>query len=80
MNPKGFEILGAVRDPETIAVGRHIRDLDRLQKTYGKGRWRKCKGFARVRRNDRVFEAEIHWYEATGIGKFDFKIKRNLHD
>jgi hypothetical protein len=79
MKPKGFEILGAIRDPKTIAVGKQVRDLDRLEEAYGKGRWRKRKGFARIRRNERVFEAEIHWYEATGIGKFDFKIKRELN-
>lgn len=64
---------------ETFAVGRKIRELARLRKQYGRGRWRKRKGIARVRLADEtVHVAEIHWYEATGIGKKEFKIKRYL--
>lgn len=72
-----FEILGSVRDPETFAQGSGIREIARLRKTHGRGHWRKRKGFATVKLTDgTVFEAEIHWYEAAGIGKREFKIKR----
>ena len=53
--------------------------MARLRKLYGPGRWRKRKGVARVRLDDGTVElAEVHWYEASGIGKFEFKIKRFL--
>lgn len=72
-----FEILGEVTHAETFAVGSSIRELARLRKLYGKGRWRKRKGIARVRLADgSVHLAEVHWYEASGIGKKEFKIKR----
>lgn len=72
-----FEILGEIEDIETFAIGKSIRELRRLRKTYGKGRWRKRKGFANVRLpNDTIQKAEIHWYEASGIGRKEFKIKR----
>ena len=72
-----FQILGEISHPETFAVGSAIREIVRLRKLYGKGRWRKRKGIARVRLDDgSVFLAEIHWYEATGIGKRELKIKR----
>lgn len=75
----GFEIIGEVASVEIIAVGGAIRDLRRLIKSYGDGRWRKLKGVATVRlRNGRVRQAEVHWYEAHGIGKKDFKIKRYI--
>jgi hypothetical protein len=74
-----FEILGEIWEAETFATGASIRDLPRLRKFYGKGRWRKRKGIARVRlANGRIRTAEIHWYEASGIGKEEFKIKRFL--
>jgi hypothetical protein len=74
-----FEIIGEVEAVETIAVGSSIRDLGRLQKTYGSGRWRKLKGTAHVRLpNDQVRWVELHWYEAHGIGRRDIKIKRYL--
>jgi hypothetical protein len=74
-----FEITGAVRKVETIAVGPSIRDLPRLRRLYGRGRWRKRKGLATVRLPDGfVGEAEVHWYEAAGIGKRELKIKRLL--
>jgi len=76
-----FEILGDITVLETIASGRGIRDLRRLQRNYGKGRWRKMKGSARIRlRNGDVRLAEIHWYEAHGIGKKEFKRKRYLDE
>lgn len=74
-----FEIIGEITDIETIAKGRAIRDLARLRKKYGAGRWRKLKGIARVRlEDDSIRRAEIHWYEAHGIGKKRFKIKQFL--
>jgi len=74
-----FEILGEITVLETIASGRGIRDLRRLDKYYGKGRWRKMKGSARIRlRNGDVRLAELHWYEAHGIGKREVKRKRYL--
>ena len=74
-----FEIVGALRGVETIASSRAIRELPRLRKFYGRGRWRKMKGLATIRLpNDSVREAEVHWYEAHGIGRKEFKIKRLL--
>jgi hypothetical protein len=74
-----FEITDKIRDIEVIAVGREIRDLPRLRKTYGQGRWRKLKGVATVRlASGRVRLAELHWYEAHGIGKKELKRKRYL--
>jgi hypothetical protein len=76
-----FEILGEITVLETIASGRGIRDLRRLQKSYGKGHWRKMKGSARIRlRNGDVRLAELHWYEAHGIGKREVKRKRYLDE
>ncbi len=72
-----FDILGEITDIETFARGPSIRELPRLRKRYGRGRWRKRKGIAKVRLpNDTIREAEIHWYEASGIGRKEFKIKR----
>jgi hypothetical protein len=74
-----LEILGPIVNVETIAKGRKIRELARLVKAYGKGRWRKLKGVGRVRLpNGTVHTAEIHWYEANGIGRKEHKIKRFL--
>jgi hypothetical protein len=76
-----FEILGEITVLETIASGRGIRDLRRLHKSYGKARWRKMKGSARIRlRNGDVRVAELHWYEAHGIGKREVKRKRYLDE
>lgn len=77
-----FEIVGEPNVVETIASGRGIRDLKRLRRSYGKGRWRKMKGVARIRLpNGRTRLAELHWYEAHGIGKKEIKRKRYLdHD
>ena len=72
-----FELVGELQDIETIAVGQSIRELPRLRRLYGKGRWRKMKGVARIRlRDGRLRLAELHWYEAHGIGKKEFKRKR----
>lgn len=74
-----FEILGELTFVETFATGHGIRELSRLNKIYGKGRWRKRKGIARVRLPDGSERlAELHWYESTGIGKKEIKIKRFL--
>ena len=72
-----FEIIGEIREIETIAVGGGIRDIMRIQKKYGPGRWRKLKGIGKVElQSGCVREAEVHWYEAHGIGKRKMKIKR----
>ncbi len=74
-----FEICGDLGDVETFAIGKSIRELPRLQKIYGKGRWRKRKGFADVRLpNGTIRKVELHWYEASGVGKKELKIKRFL--
>jgi hypothetical protein len=74
-----FEIVGEIREIETIATGRSIRNLARLRKIYGSGSWRKLKGVAEVRLpNGDIRLAELHWYEAHGIGKKEFKRKRYL--
>ena len=73
-----FEIISEITDIQTIAVGRKIRDFIRLRKVFGKGRWRKLKGIAQVRlRSGRIRLAELHWYEAHGIGRKE--IKRKLY-
>lgn len=65
-----FEILGDLANVETIAAGSGIREIARLRKRYGRGRWRKRKGTAEVRLgNGEIARAGVHWYEATGIGK-----------
>jgi hypothetical protein len=74
-----FEVIGSIEQVETIAVGSSIREVKRLRRAYGPGRWRKLKGVARVRLHDESeWNAEVHWYEAHGIGKRELKIKRFL--
>jgi hypothetical protein len=74
-----FEILGEISDIETFASGSRIRERARLRRVYGRGRWRKRKGVARIRLSDGLVHlAEVHWYEAAGIGRREFKIKRLL--
>jgi CRISPR/Cas system CSM-associated protein Csm3 (group 7 of RAMP superfamily) len=74
-----FEIVGDLTGVETIATGRAIRELARLRKRYGAGRWRKRKGYGEVRlASGELIRAELHWYEASGIGKREFKIKALL--
>jgi hypothetical protein len=76
-----FELVGPIEQIETFATGRSIRELPRLRKVYGRGRWRKRKGVATVRLADGSERlAEVHWYEATGIGRKELKIKRYLDD
>ena len=72
-----FELLGEITEVKTIAVGGKIRELRRLRRQFGPGRWRKMKGVATVRlRSGRIRRVELHWYEAHGIGKKKIKIKR----
>ena len=74
-----FEIISEIEDIEPIAVGGKIRDIMRVRKQYGLGRWRKLKGVATVRlQSGNIRKAELHWYEAHGIGRKKMKIKRLL--
>jgi len=74
-----FEIIGEIENIEEIAAGGRIRDIMRIQKQYGPGRWRKLKGLAMVRlQSGKIRKAELHWYEAHGIGKKKMKIKSFL--
>jgi len=74
-----FEIISDITDIEVIAIGKSIRDLERLREQYGDGRWRKMKGIATIQlSNGRVRKAEIHWYEAHGVGRKEYKRKRYL--
>ena len=74
-----FVVLSDITDVEVIAVGRRIRQVDRLIELFGKGRWRKLKGRAFIRvPNGQVRHAEIHWYEAHGIGRRNVKFKRYI--
>lgn len=74
-----WEIVGEIREAEMIAAGARVRARRWLRKRYGGGRWRKCKGKAILRLSDGTMrEAELHWYEATGIGRKELKIKRYL--
>jgi len=74
-----FEIIDEIEEIETIAVAGRIRDIMRLRRQYGSGRWRKMKGIAKVRlQSGNIRKAELHWYEAHGIGRKKLKIKRIL--
>jgi hypothetical protein len=74
-----FDIIDEIKDIETIAKGSRIRDLTRLKKIYGLGNWKKMKGIAHIRLSSgKVKLAELHWYEAHGIGKKEIKRKRYL--
>ena len=74
-----FEIISEIENIETIAIGGKIRDIMRIRKQYGLGRWRKMKGVAMVRlQSGSIRNAELHWYEAHGIGRRKMKIKRLL--
>jgi hypothetical protein len=74
-----FEIVGDISNVETFSIGSSIREVARLRKIYGRGRWRKRKGVARVRLEDGEMRlAEVPWYEAHGIGRKEFKIKRYI--
>jgi hypothetical protein len=74
-----FEIIAPIDDVEVIARSREIRTLRRLRRAYGGTNWRKKKGVTRVRlRNGQIRKAEVHWYEAHGVGRKEFKVKRFL--
>jgi len=74
-----FKIVGQILDIETIASGKAIRERRRLRKVYGGRRWRKLKGTATVKLADGTMcYAEVHWYEAHGVGTRELKIKRIL--
>jgi hypothetical protein len=74
-----FEILGEISGIETFATASGIRELARLKRVYGRGRWRKRKRITQIRLSDgAIHVAEIHRYEATGIGRKEFKIKHLL--
>ncbi len=73
------EVIGRISDIEPFARNTSIDDLSRLRRQYGRGRWRKLKGRATVRlMDDTICTAELHWYEANGIGRREIKIKRLL--
>ena len=77
----GIRIVGEIREIETIAVRSRIRELGRLLRIYGPGRWLEKKGIAKVRIPDgSICTAEVHWYEAHGVGRKEIKIKRILRD
>ncbi len=70
------EIIGEIRNEEVIAKGSSVKIRKRLEKLYGHGNWKKMKGIAEVRLSDgSVKQAEIHWFEAHGIGKKNIKVK-----
>ena len=74
-----FELVGEIRDIQTFAIGGSIREFRRLARVHGRGRWRKRKGIGLVRmESGAVVRAELHWYEAHGIGRRELKIKRPL--
>jgi hypothetical protein len=76
-----FDVVGEIEQTETIASGSRVKVRERLQKIYGRGRWRKRKGVATVRlQNGKLRRVELHWYEAHGIGKKDFKVKNYLDE
>jgi hypothetical protein len=75
-----FELISAITEIEPIAIAGRIREVARLRKSYGIGRWRKLKGKASVRLADSsAWQAEVHWYEANGIGRKELKIKHLLN-
>ena len=77
--PLHFEVISEIEDVETLATGGRIREIMRLRRQFGAGRWRKMKGVATIRlENGSVRSAELHWYEAHGVGKRKLKIKRLL--
>jgi hypothetical protein len=74
-----FEILGEILWTETIASGRSIHELRRLNRVYGRTNWRKRKGIAKIRLSDGTVKlAELHWHEGHGKGKKEIKIKKYL--
>jgi hypothetical protein len=77
--PDGSLLLGDIREVERIARGPSVRQRRVLKRKYGNGKWRKLKGIGLVQSPDgSIFTAELHWFEAHGIGKKEIKIKRPL--
>lgn len=77
MTDNDFEIVAEITEVEVIAIGPAIRELANLRKLFGKARWRKLKGIATIQfRSGAIYVAELHWYEAHGIGKRKMKPKR----
>ncbi len=75
-----FKIVGSIDKIKVVASGKNIKELRRLKKVYGEGRWRKLKGNATIElENGSKYLVEIHWYEAHGIGKKEFKIKKFIN-
>jgi len=75
-----WELASPITDPQAFAQGSKIRELNRLLDAYGGKNWKKCKGYATIRLLDsgELLTAELHWYEAHGIGKVEMKIKELL--
>ena len=74
-----FTIVGGIRNAEAIATGKSVRIHKHLIKRFGPGQWRKMKGEATIRFDDGgLRRAELHWFEAHGIGRVYLKRKRNL--
>ena len=74
-----FKIVGKITSKELIARGAGVRSQNKLKKKYGGVTWRKLKGVATVQLHDGTQrKAEVHWYEAHGVGTRDIKIKRFL--
>ncbi len=74
-----FELISNLTDIEVIVVNLSIRGLRRLKEEFGGRRWRKLKGIGLVQfPNGEVRQAELHWYEAHGVGRRKLKVKRIL--
>jgi hypothetical protein len=74
-----LEVIGEITDVETISQGKGIRERARLVKIHGRGRWRKRKGTADIKlASGQVVKAELHWYEAHGLGRRELKVKQLL--
>ena len=70
-----FKIVGKIEQERAFAASSKTREIARLRKIYGKGRWQKRKGIAQIQFQDGTIRtAEVHWYEATGIGRKEYKI------
>jgi hypothetical protein len=70
-----FEVVGDITGVETIASGSGIREHGRPAQTI----WRKRKGVAEIRlATGEIVRAELHWCEATGIGKREMKTRRSF--
>jgi hypothetical protein len=80
MQPEDFDLLTEITNIVSMFINRSICEFEYLNRRYGSGRWRKRKGIAQIRykRSGRVVRAEIHWYEAHGIGSVKWKVKREI--